>query len=156
MLRERESDMRFADFHEGMTADIGPATLTEQEIIEFARHYDPQWFHTDPDRAANGWHGGLIASGWHTCSLAMRLTVDNFLQDSDSFGSPGLVYLKWLAPVRPNDVLMLRATVLEKRVSAKNPRIGVMRWRWQLRNQDQVEVLDLEATTLFDLKDSST
>jgi len=156
MLRERESDMRFADFHEGMTADIGPATLTEQEIIEFARHYDPQWFHTDPDRAASGWHGGLIASGWHTCSLAMRLTVDNFLQDSDSFGSPGLVYLKWLAPVRPNDVLMLRATVLEKRVSAKNPLIGVMRWRWQLRNQDQVEVLDLEATTLFDLKDSST
>ena len=148
--------MRFADFHEGMTADIGPATLTEQEIIEFARHYDPQWFHTDPDRAANGWHGGLIASGWHTCSLAMRLTVDNFLQDSDSFGSPGLVYLEWLAPVRPNDVLMLRATVLEKRVSAKNPLIGVMRWRWQLRNQDQVEVLDLEATTLFDLKDSST
>ncbi len=148
--------MRFADFHEGMTADIGPATLTEQEIIEFARHYDPQWFHTDPDRAASGWHGGLIASGWHTCSLAMRLTVDNFLQDSDSFGSPGLVYLKWLAPVRPNDVLMLRATVLEKRVSAKNPLIGVMRWRWQLRNQDQVEVLDLEATTLFDLKDSST
>jgi len=148
--------MRFADFHEGMTADIGPATLTEQEIIEFARHYDPQWFPTDPDRAASGWHGGLIASGWHTCSLAMRLTVDNFLQDSDSFGSPGLVYLKWLAPVRPNDVLMLRATVLEKRVSAKNPLIGVMRWRWQLRNQDQVEVLDLEATTLFDLKDSST
>ena len=148
--------MRFADFHEGMTADIGPATLTEQEIIEFARHYDPQWFHTDPERAASGWHGGLIASGWHTCSLAMRLTVDNFLQDSDSFGSPGLVYLKWLAPVRPNDVLMLRATVLEKRVSAKNPLIGVMRWRWQLRNQDQVEVLDLEATTLFDLKDSST
>lgn len=147
--------MRFADFHEGMTADVGPVSLSEQEIIEFAQHYDPQWFHTDPSRAAKGWHGGLIASGWHTCSLAMRLTVDHFLQDSDSLGSPGLTYLKWLAPVRPNDVLMLRATVLEKRISAKNPAIGVLRWRWQLRNQDQIGVLDLEATTLFDLKHAS-
>ena len=100
MLRERESDMRFADFHEGMTADIGPATLTEQEIIEFARHYDPQWFHTDPDRAASGWHGGLIASGWHTASLMMRLLATKFLSPASSLGSPGIDELRWLAPVR--------------------------------------------------------
>ena len=78
--------------------------------------------------------------GWQTCSLAMRLTVDHFLRDSESFGSPGLAYLKWRAPVRPNDELTLKATVLEKRFSARNSMIGVLRWRWQVRNQESFEV----------------
>jgi acyl dehydratase len=85
----------------------------------------------------------------------MRLTVDHFLRDSESFGSPGLAYLKWLAPVRPNDELTLKATVLEKRFSARNSMIGVLRWRWQVRNQESVEVLDLEATSLFQLGHNS-
>lgn len=131
--------------------EAGPVRVTEQEILEFAKRYDPQWFHTDPTASVGGPYGALIASGWHTCGLAMRLTVDHFLQGSESFGSPGLAYLKWLAPVRSNDELTLKATVLEKRLSSKNPMLGVLRWRWQVRNQESVEVLDLEATSLFDL-----
>jgi len=144
--------MKFAEFKEGMVAEVGPTHVSEQDILEFAKRYDPQWFHTDVAASANGPYGGLIASGWQTCGLAMRLSVDHFLKDSESFGSPGLAYLKWLAPVKPNDALTLKATVLEKRVSSKNPKLGVLRWRWQMRNQHNVEVLDLEATSLFDLK----
>lgn len=140
--------MKFADFEEGMVAEVGPIQVSAQEILEFAKRYDPQWFHTDLDASAEGPYGGLIASGWQTCGLAMRLSVDHFLKGSESFGSPGLAYLKWLAPVRPNDALTLRATVLEKRHSAKNPSLGVLRWRWQMRNQQNIEVLDLEATSL--------
>jgi acyl dehydratase len=148
--------MKFSDFQEGMVAEVGPVQLTEQEIIEFATRYDPQWFHTDLKAAAGGPYGSLIASGWHTCGLAMRLSVDHFLRGSESFGSPGLAYLKWLAPVRPNDQLTLKATVLEKRLSSKNPLLGVLRWRWQMRNQQGTEVLDLEATSLFDLNKSAS
>lgn len=138
-----------------MVSEVGPVRITELDILEFAKRYDPQWFHVDPAAAAAGPYGGLIASGWQTCSLAMRLTVDHFLRDSESFGSPGLAYLKWLAPVRPNDELTLKATVLEKRFSARNSMIGVLRWRWQVRNQESVEVLDLEATSLFQLGQNS-
>lgn len=144
--------MKFVDFEEGMVAEVGPTQVSEQDILEFAKRYDPQWFHTDVEASAKGPYDGLIASGWQTCGLAMRLSVDHFLKDSESFGSPGLAYLKWLAPVKPNDALTLKATVLEKRVSSKNPKLGVLRWRWQMRNQNNIEVLDLEATSLFDLK----
>jgi acyl dehydratase len=147
--------LKFSDFHEGMVREVGPVRITELDILEFAKRYDPQWFHVDSAAAAAGPYGGLIASGWQTCSLAMRLTVDHFLRDSESFGSPGLAYLKWLAPVRPNDELTLKATVLEKRFSARNSMIGVLRWRWQVRNQESVEVLDLEATSLFQLGHNS-
>ncbi|MFM7284403.1 MAG: MaoC family dehydratase [Betaproteobacteria bacterium] len=146
--------MKFADFEEGMVAEVGPTQVSEQDILEFAKRYDPQWFHTDVAASAKGPYGGLIASGWQTCGLAMRLSVDHFLKDSESFGSPGLAYLKWLAPVKPNDALILKATVLEKRVSSKNPKLGVLRWRWQMRNQHNIEVLDLEVTSLFDLSQS--
>jgi acyl dehydratase len=143
--------MKFADFTEGMVADTTTFSLHEQSIIDFAREHDPQWFHVDLQACAEGPYGGLIASGWQTACLAMRKAVDHFLHDSESFGSPGLAYLKWLAPVRPGDALRLHVTVLEKRLSSKNPALGVMRWRWQVFNQKDVCVLDLEATSLFDL-----
>ena len=82
--------MKFAEFKDGMLIKAGPVIVTEAEILEFARKFDPQWFHTDPKRAAEGRWGGLIASGWHTCALAMRMAVDAALHDSESFGSPGL------------------------------------------------------------------
>jgi len=125
--------------------------LSEQDIVAFARSWDPQWFHTDPARAADGRWQGLIASGWHTACVAMRLAVDHLLTGSESFGSPGLDYLKWLQPVRPGDALTLHAEVLEARRSEKQPTLGVLRWRWQLRNQHDVAVLELVATSLFAL-----
>ncbi len=146
--------MKFAEFIPGLVIEAGPATLSADEIVAFARQYDPQWFHVDVERANAGRHGGLIASGWQTCGLAMRLAVDTALVGSESFASPGLASLRWLHPVRPGDELRLRATVLETRRSRSQAGLGILRWRWQLFNQHGTEVLDLEATSLFDLKDS--
>ena len=143
--------MLFDEFHAGQRLVCGPATVTEAEIVTFASAYDPQWFHTDPARAAEGRWGGLIASGWHTCAIGMRLVVDGVLRGSESFGSPGLEYVKWLAPVRPGDALTMHAHVLEVRRSERNASLGILRWQWRLVNQADVAVLELVATSLFDL-----
>lgn len=144
--------MRFADFAPGQVIEAGPVTVSEQEIVRFAREHDPQWFHTDPVAAADGPHGGLIASGWHTCCIAMRLVVQAALEGSESYASPGLAGLKWTHPVRPGDSLRLRATVIDSRCASSRPTLGILRWRWQLFNGADVQVLDLEATSLFDLR----
>ena len=143
--------MRFADFHAGLLIEAGPYRLEEAELLEFARTYDPQWFHADPAAADRGRFGGLIASGWQTCSIAMRLAVDTALVDSESFASPGVEKIRWPHPVRAGDALRLRATVLETRTSRQRPDLGILRWRWQLFSGQGTEVLDLEATSLFDL-----
>jgi acyl dehydratase len=148
--------MKFAEFHVGQTIAAGPCSIGETEIIEFATKYDPQWFHTDIDASSEGRHQGLIASGWQTCGIAMRLAVEQALHGSESFASPGLAYLKWTHPVRPGDSLTLQATVIETRRSQTQPSLGILRWRWQLFNQDMIEVLDLEATSLFDLSGTTT
>ncbi len=143
--------MKFADFHVGQVIEAGPRRVEEDEILRFAEVYDPQWFHVDPEKAARGPYGGLIASGWHTCSIAMRLSVDAVLAGSDTIGSPGVAYIKWLNAVRPGDSLTLRAEVLETRRSSSKPSLGIMRWRWRLFNQHGQEVLESEATSLFGL-----
>lgn len=143
--------MKFAQFHAGQVIEAGPYLVSEDEIVAYARQWDPQWFHTDPRAAAGGRFGGLVASGWHTCAIAMRLVALAALHDSENFASPGLAHLRWPQPVRPGDELRLRATVLEVRRSASRPTLGLLRWRWQLLKAGDVEVLDLEATSLFDL-----
>ena len=143
--------MKFADFQVGQVIEAGPYVLSQDELLSFAREWDPQWFHTDPEAAAQGPHGGLIASGWQTCGIAMRLAVAAALDGSESFASPGLAYVKWTHPVRAGDALSLKATVLDTRRSASQPTLGILRWRWQLFNQADVQVLDLEATSLFKL-----
>jgi len=143
--------MKFAEFHQGQVIEAGPYQVTEAEVLQFATAYDPQWFHTDPEAAAKGPFGGLIASGWHTCGIAMRLMADKALHGSESYASPGLAYIKWPHPVRPGDALTVRATVLETRTARSQPTLGILRWRWQMHNAQGVEVLDLEATSLFKL-----
>ncbi len=143
--------MKFAEFHTGQVIEAGPFVLTETELLSFANAWDPQWFHTDADAALTGPFQGLIASGWQTCAIAMRLVVDRALKGSESFASPGLAYVKWPNPVRAGDRLSLRATVIEARRSERKPSLGILRWRWQLFNQRDAEVLDVEATSLFDL-----
>lgn len=139
--------MRFADFRVGQRITAGPYPVSKEEILAFARQYDPQWFHTDPAAAADGPFHGLIASGWHTCAIAMRLAVQAALADSESYASPGIAGIQWRNPVRPGDRLQFLGTVLEVRRSRSGN--GVLRWRWQLLNQAGAEVLDLEATSLF-------
>jgi acyl dehydratase len=142
--------MKFAEFHAGQVIEAGPFELPEDELLRFAVTYDPQWFHTDPAAAAQGRFGGLIASGWQTCGIAMRLVAQQALAGSESFASPGLAYVKWPHPVRAGDALTLKATVLETRTARSQPTLGILRWRWQLFNAQGTEVLDLEATSLFD------
>ena len=143
--------MKFAEFAPGRVLEAGPIAIDEASIVAFGREFDPHWFHTDPEAAKAGRFGGLIASGWQTCGVAMRLVVENFLDGSESFASPGLAYVKWPHPVRPDDALSMRATVLETRRSRGNATLGILRWRWQLFNQNGAEVLDTEVTSLFDL-----
>ena len=146
--------MKFADFHLGQVIEAGPYELSEAELLQFARAYDPQWFHTDAAAAGDGPFGGLIASGWHTCAIAMRLVADAALAGSESFASPGLQYVKWPQPVRPGDVLRLCAEVISVRVSERRPSLGILDWRWQLFNQRELCVLDLQATSLFQLREA--
>ena len=147
--------MKFAEFHAGQVLTAGPYVVTEEEVLGFARSYDPQWFHTDPAAAQEGRFGGLIASGWHTCAIAMRLVADKALHGSESFASPGIEYIRWPHPVRPGDQLLLTATVQEVRRSASKPGLGILRWRWELVNQDGAAVLDLVATSLFELEETA-
>jgi acyl dehydratase len=144
--------MKFEDFRVSQLIEAGPHHVGRDEIIAFASVFDPQWFHVDPALAERHRFGGLIASGFHTCSIAMRLVADAALGGSESFASPGLRYVKWPEPVRPGDALRLRAEVLAKRLSQRRPGLGVVVWRWQLFNQRGAEVLELETTSLFDLE----
>lgn len=137
------------DFQAGEVIDLGSHTIGEDEILEFARRYDPQPFHVDPERAADSIYGGLIASGWQTCALFMRLAVDTLLGDSASMGSPGLDNLRWLLPVRPGDTLRARYTVLEVTPSRSRPDRGVVRFRGEMINQRDEVALSLEGVGFF-------
>lgn len=148
--------MKFKDFEVGMVIRHGPVTVTEEEMLEFARKYDPQWFHVDTKRADEGRWGGLIASGWLTGGIAMRMAVDAALSDSDSFGSPGLERLRWVKPVRAGDSLRLEASVDSKRVSSSRPDLGIVRWTWHLYNQNDELVFETEATNLFEIEFAKT
>lgn len=143
--------MRFADLQPGLLITGGRRAVTQQEIIDFAARYDPQWFHLDPVRAQASRWNGLIASGWMTCAIAMQLAVSTVLADSDSIGSPGVEQIKWPNPLRPGDEVELRIEVLESRVSRPGA-VGIVRWRWLLTKRQGPTVLDLIATSLFELR----
>jgi acyl dehydratase len=139
----------FEDFHAGDVIELGTVTLTEAEILEFGRRFDPQPFHVDPEAARASVFGGLIASGWHTGSLFMRLFTTTVLNQSTSLGSPGLEELRWLKPVRPGDVLRGRYQVLEVTPSASNPGRGTVRAAGEFVNQDGEVVMRLVARNHF-------
>ena len=143
--------MKWADFHPGQVLTWGPASLSTEEIIAFAHDWDPQWFHADPEVAARGRFGGLIASGWQTCALAMRMAVECALGGSESFASPGVGFIRWPHPVRPGDSLMFRGSILELRRSRSRPGLGILRWSWELLHEDGRAALEMEVTSMFDL-----
>jgi len=131
----------FDDFHVGETFEFGARVVTEAEIIDFARRYDPQPFHLDPAAAAATHFGGLVASGWMSCALLMRLLCDHFIPREASMGSPGVDEVRWLEPVRPGDTLRVQLEVVEMRPSVSKPDRGVMRCRHRLINQHGEVVL---------------
>jgi acyl dehydratase len=137
------------DFPAGETLEMGSHTFGAEEIIAFARQFDPQPFHVDPEAAKASFFKGLIASGWHTCSVAMRLMVDKYVGRSASLGSPGLDNIRWLAPVRAGDTISYRRTTTAVRPSESKPGIGLVHSRWEAVNQRGELVMTMEGWGMF-------
>lgn len=137
------------DLIPGHVYSLGAATLSEEEIIDFAKLYDPQPFHTNVDAAKASIYGGVIASGWQTVCVFMRLFVDGFLGRAAAMGSPGLDELRWLQPVRPGDHLNARVEVIETRPSRSKPDRGIAKLRCIIANQTGNDVLTFVANVLF-------
>lgn len=133
----------------GEVAEFGDRLMTAEEIIRFAREFDPQPFHIDAEAAGASVFGGLIASGWHSAAVAMRMCVDAFLSPESSMGSPGVDELRWHLPVRPGDRLRLRVTTLEILPSRSKPDRGIARHRMELLNQHGQAVMSFIAMALL-------
>lgn len=144
----------FEDFQPGQVREIQGPAVTGAEIVEFARKYDPQPFHIDEDAAKSSFYGGLIASGWQTVSLCMRLMCDLYLLESASLGSPGVDEIRWVKPVRPGDRLRLRMFVLETRISRSRPEMGSVRARWEVFNQNDEQVMHMTGWGMFGRRSS--
>ncbi|HUB95000.1 MAG TPA: MaoC family dehydratase [Stellaceae bacterium] len=139
----------FEDFRPGETIELGSRAVTEAEIIAFARDFDPQYFHTDPEAARRSIWGGLVASGWHTTALFMRLLVDGHLTSVESIASPGVDEIRWLKPVRPGDRLSGRLTILEATPSKSGKPRGTLLQRGELHNQNGELVMTLRAISII-------
>ena len=143
------SAIYFEDISVGDKTTSKSISVTKEEIIEFARKYDPQPFHIDEEAAKKSIYGGLIASGWHTTALLMRLLVDNMTNMRAGLGSPGCDELRWRLPVRPGDSLRYESTVIETRKSASRPDMGIIRGDVKLHNQNDEIVLTLKSTGMI-------
>ncbi|MGE5639874.1 MAG: MaoC family dehydratase [Clostridia bacterium] len=141
--------MYWEDFQPGDRIDMGRHTFGADEIIAFARQFDPQPFHVDPEAAKRSFFGGLIASGWHTCSVGMRLTVESHVNQAASLGSPGLENIRWLKPVRAGDTISYSRVVLESRASESRPGVGLVKSRWEAVNQAGETVMTMEGWGMF-------
>lgn len=139
----------FEDFTPGRVFELGTVDVSEDEIVEFASRFDPQPFHVDPVAAAETMFGGIIASGWHTCSMCMRLLVDGLIRDAASLGSPGMEQIRWLVPVRPGDRLTARTTVEEARPSSSKPDRGTVWLLSEMLNGDGAVVMTMRGMGMY-------
>lgn len=143
----------FDDFKPGMEFDLGSRTVTEEEILRFARKFDPQAIHIDPEAAKKSPYGGLIASGWHTASLVMKMFVDNLLNTrAPSLASPGVDELRWLKPVRPGDTISVKVIVESTRPSASKPDRGLVFVRHEVTNQHGELALSMRSKAFYPRK----
>ena len=139
----------FEDYVSGSVHEFGSIAVEQNEVIAFAQRFDPQVFHTDPELAKSTIFGGLIASGWHTSGLMMRLFADHYLSKVASLGSPGIDELRWHIPVRPGDELSVRVTVLDTKRSNSKPDRGIVHSYIEVLNQDREVVMSMKAVNLF-------
>jgi len=139
----------FEDVEIGTGRETASRTLSKDEIIEFAREFDPQPFHLDEAAAKQSLYGGLIASGWHTASVMMRLLVDTFVGRTASIGSPGFDNLRWLKPVRPGDTIRARSVCIEKTPSKSRPDLGSVKFHTEVFNQRDEVVMSLTSIGLY-------
>jgi acyl dehydratase len=139
----------FEDYIAGSSHDLGTLTVDEQEVLDFARRYDPQDIHTSLEKAKTGPFGGLIASGWHTAGLMMSLYAPRYLSDVSSLASPGMDELRWSAPVRPGDELSVRVNIIKTKASTSKPDRGVVHTDISVTNQDGVVVMSMSAVNMI-------
>jgi acyl dehydratase len=139
----------FEDFPPGDVRESPPRTVTRDEIVAFARDFDPQPFHLDEAAARRSIYGGLLGSGWHTCAIYMRLMWETFLKDTASLGSPGVDEIRWVKPVRPGDTLRVRFTVVEAIPSRSKPDRGVVRSVSEVVNQHGEVVMTVRGLGMF-------
>ena len=139
----------FEDFSVGRVFDSGTRQLSEQDILGFAREYDPQYFHTDPEAAKQSIVGGLIASGWQTVGVCMRLMCDSYLLETSSLGSPGVDAVRWVKPVYPGDTLRMRATVIAAKPSSSKPDRGIATMRCEVFNQKDELVMHMQSMQMM-------
>jgi len=137
------------DFKAGETFAMGERRVERDEVIAFARDFDPQPFHIDEAAAKQSIYGGLIASGWHTVGMVMRMMCDSYLNRSASLGSPGVDNVRWLKPVRPGDTIRAQRTVVEARASQSRPDMGLVKSRWEVFNQHGELVMTMEGYGMF-------
>ena len=137
------------DFRVGEHSEMGRHTFSAEEIVAFGRQFDPQPFHIDPQAARQSPFGGLIASGWHTCAVGMRLMVDQYIGRTVSLGSPGIEDIRWPKPVRAGDTLTYSRTVIESRASTSRAGVGLVKHRWEALNQAGETVLTMEGWGMY-------
>jgi acyl dehydratase len=135
--------LTFEDFPPGHFGSFGPRRVSREEIIAFAAEFDPQPMHLDEEAAKRSMLGGLSGSGWHLCAIMMRMMVDGFIGRAASLGSPGVNELRWLAPLRPGDDLMLDVDVAEARVSRSRPETGIVTFKGVVRNAGGVALCEM-------------
>jgi acyl dehydratase len=137
------------DFKTGDVAMFGPRMVTRAEILAFAAEFDPQPMHLDEDAARGTLAGGLIASGWHSCALLMRMVVDGFIFRSSSMGGPGVEEVRWLRPLRPDTEVRVRTTVLEARPSNSRPHVGLVKFRFELIDETGATLTEARPVFMF-------
>jgi acyl dehydratase len=139
----------FEDYVAGAVYEYGYLEVGEEEMLEFARRFDPQPIHVDPQFAAGGPYGGLIGSGWHSAALTMRLLADHYLSRVAGLGSPGVDELRWQVPLRPGDTVRLRTTIVESRPSRSKPDRGIVVTDAELINQHDGRPITFRAANLL-------
>ena len=150
------TDWYFEDFYPGQEIALGARLVTEEEIIAFATEFDPQPFHVDREAAGESIFGGVIASGWHTCSMMMRIVVDNLMAASSSMGSPGLDKVRWILPVRGGDTLQVSYLTTAVKASTSKADRGVVWSTWRATNQHGEEVCIIEGMGMFRRRPTGT
>ena len=145
----------FEDIRVGTKSSFGHYQVTREEVLTFARKYDPQAFHLSDEAAAKTHFGRISASGWHSCAMVMSMVVENIKKsDQAGLGSPGVDELRWIKPVYPGDTLRCETEVLEKRRSGKRPEMGSFRSKLSVFNQDDVQVMSFISIGLIRVRDA--
>ena len=148
-------DRYFEDYVPGAVFEFGSVSVTEDEVLEFGRRYVPLFYHTDKEAAKNSIYGGVIASGWHTAALMMRIYTENYLSKVANLGSPGGDELRWDKPVYPGDELSIRATVLDARRSESRPDRGIVRTWIEVLNQRREVVMSMKMINFVRRRENS-